>query len=303
MQLLSARCPKPPGKREILYELRSGESLNSMDQLFYLVHWLDIFPKLRERQSTNWSSWKKINMGGFHWLSFIRGGNLGEKIFWLLMLKNWKIWRHWNIFQNTECTRTLDNPKRWRICISCGRWFSKIIREKTTNSKNPLWDGNPPWGERTSAENLMAIGKSFNLKKQKMTKESIRIFGLTQKLGETFEVIMLNQEVQLHLPRKESCPIPLSSFDVTRSTYADLETVQEKKFVTIRMSTRTEICQIRGRSFTRIALLNETPLKGKRQSGRGGKLTRIQTTSRPDHIWPDALTTILKAAQRRKKQE
>ena len=31
-----------------------------------------------------------------------------------------------------------DNPNRWRICISCGRWFSKIIREKTTNSKNPL---------------------------------------------------------------------------------------------------------------------------------------------------------------------
>ena len=37
------------------------------------------------------------------------------------------------------------------------------------------------------AENLMmAIGKSFNLKKQKMTKESIRFCGLTQKLGENF---------------------------------------------------------------------------------------------------------------------
>ena len=32
----------------------------------------------------------------------------------------------------------------------------------------------------------MAIEKSFNLKKQKMTKESIRIFGLTQKLGKNF---------------------------------------------------------------------------------------------------------------------
>ena len=29
----------------------------------------------------------------------------------------------------------------------------------------------------------MAVGKSFNLKKQKMTKESIIIFGLSQKLG------------------------------------------------------------------------------------------------------------------------
>ena len=32
----------------------------------------------------------------------------------------------------------------------------------------------------------MAIGKSFNLKKRKMTKESIRIFGLTHKLGKNF---------------------------------------------------------------------------------------------------------------------
>ena len=149
----------------------------------------------------------------------------------------------------------------------------------------------------------MAIGKSFNLKKQKMTKESIRIFGLTQKLGQTFKVIMLNQEVQLHLPRKESCPIPLSSFDVTRSTYADLETVREKKICDYSDVDENRNLSDSWTSFTRIALLNETPLKGKRQSGRGGKLTRIQTTSRPDHICPDALTTILKAAQRRKKQE
>ena len=32
----------------------------------------------------------------------------------------------------------------------------------------------------------MAIGKSLNLKNQKMTKGSIRIFGLTQKLGKNF---------------------------------------------------------------------------------------------------------------------
>ena len=30
--------------------------------------------------------------------------------------------------QKTECQRSLDNPQSWRICISCGRWFSKIIR-------------------------------------------------------------------------------------------------------------------------------------------------------------------------------
>ena len=35
----------------------------------------------------------------------------------------------------------------------------------------------------------------------------------------------------------------------------------------------------------------------------GVRLTKIQTTSRPDHMWPDAWTRIGKAAQRREKQE
>ena len=35
----------------------------------------------------------------------------------------------------------------------------------------------------------------------------------------------------------------------------------------------------------------------------GRRLTKIQTTSRPDHIWPDAWVRIGKAAQRREKQE
>ena len=75
----------------------------------------------------------------------------------------------------------------------------------------------------------MAIGKSFNLKKQKMTKESIRIFGITQKFGKTFVVILFNREVQLHAPRKESYPVPLSNIDFVRSTCADLEIAQEKR--------------------------------------------------------------------------
>ena len=90
-------------------------------------------------------------------------------------------------------------------------------------------------------------GKRHNLKKQKMTKGSIRIFGFTQTLGKGIIVTILTREVQLYVPRKESYPAPLSYFDVTRSTHAHLENVQENKCMTIWMSTRTEICKIRGR--------------------------------------------------------
>ena len=66
----------------------------------------------------------------FYWLCCIRGEKFGRKILWLLLLKNWKILASSNLFQKTECERSPDNPKIWRICISCGRCFSKIIRER-----------------------------------------------------------------------------------------------------------------------------------------------------------------------------
>ena len=48
-------------------------------------------------------------------------------------------------------------------------------------------------------------------------------------------------------------------------------------------------------------MLNETPPKGCLWSGE--RLTKIQTTSRPDHIWRDPWTRIGKNAQTREKQE
>ena len=59
--------------------------------------------------------------------------------------------------------------------------------------------------ERISAQNVMAIGKSFNLKKQKMMKESMRIFGPTQKLGKNFTYRHhIEPRSSTYVPREES---------------------------------------------------------------------------------------------------
>ena len=190
-----------------------------------------------------------------------------------------------NISQKTECERSLDNPKRWRICISYGRWFSKIIRKKLRIPRTHSETGINR-KERISAENLMAIGKSFNLKRQKVTQKLGKIFGLFKEIS--CIVLILNRQVQLYVPRKESYPTPLSNIDVISATCADLETAQRSEFMTIGMSIRTKICQIRGRVSTRFTLLSEVPQKGNNQSER--RLTKIQTTSRPDYIWLDGRT-------------
>ena len=53
--------------------------------------------------------------------------------------------------------------------------------------------------------------------------------------------------------------------------------------------------------FTKFTFLKETPPKGYMCSG--GRLTKIQTTTRPDHIWPEVWSRIGKPAQKREKQE
>ena len=80
------------------------------------------------------------------------------------------------------------------------------------------------------------------------------------------------------MPRKESYPIPLKYIDVISATFADLEIAQENEFMTIGMSTRTEICQIQEPISTTFTLLNETLLKGCDEFGR--ILTKIMGSGR-----------------------
>ena len=70
----------------------------------------------------------------------------------------------------------------------------------------------------------------------------------------------------------------LKYIDVTRSTHSDLDFMQENVFTITGMSIQANICQIL-------------------------QLTKIQTTTRPDHVWPEVWTEIKKAAQTGEKQE
>ena len=49
-----------------------------------------------------------------------------------------------------------------------------------------------------------------------------------------------------------------------------------------------------------------TPLKEKLPKGymwSGERLAKVQTTTRPDHVWPEVWTKMGKAAQKKEKQE
>ena len=101
--------------------------------------------------------------------------------------------------------------------------------------------------------------------------------------------------VQLYVPKakEETFPIPLKIFDVTRSTQTNV--MQEK-----RIDDYWNVDENRGLSdswtgLTKFTVLKEEPPKGYVWSG--WRLTKVQTTTRPDHVWPEVWTQITKAEE------
>ena len=107
--------------------------------------------------------------------------------------------------------------------------------------------------------------------------------------------------VQLYVPKEEPFPIPLTYIDVTRSISTDLDVLQEKRIDDFwNVDSNRHLLDSR-RSFTKFTLLKEQRAKGYMWSGE--KLTNIQLTTRPDHVWPEVWTKIGKAGQNRELAE
>ena len=128
MPLLSAKCPRPPRRRNP-YERRFGEYFEG--QLLHVVHWWDTSQIPRERDK----AWirqfgKKVSPGIFLGYALIAVGFLERRHSGCWYWRIRKVGRIRNLSQKTECKISPNNQQRRRICISCGRWFSNIIRKR-----------------------------------------------------------------------------------------------------------------------------------------------------------------------------
>ena len=127
------------------WKLRMNEDLgnHSKDLFFHSVSLVEYLPD-SERQSKNSSIRKEGITRNLPRIYFDREGNLEGRHSDCWYWRIGKVGRIRNISQNTECKRSPDNPKRWRSCISCGRWFTKITRKRLRIPRTPLWDGDRP---------------------------------------------------------------------------------------------------------------------------------------------------------------
>ena len=107
--------------------------------------------------------------------------------------------------------------------------------------------------------------------------------------------------VQLGVPKEETFSIPLKYIDVTRSTHTDLDVMQEKRIDDYWNVDENRSLSDSWTGFTMFALLMEKPTPGFMWSC--GRLTRIQATTTPDHVWPEIWIKIGKSAQKKEKEE
>ena len=87
------------------------------------------------------------------------------------------------------------------------------------------------------------------------------------------------------MPREASFPIPLKYIDVTRTTNTTSDVMSEKQIEDYWNVDGDRELSDAWTVFTRFNILNEKPPDGYTCSG--SRLTRKQTTSRPDTVWPE----------------
>ena len=194
----------------------------------------------------------------FYWICFDRGENLerrySDRWYWRIG----KIGCIRNFSQMIECKRSPENTNRRRICISCGRWYGKIIRKGLRVPRTPL-----PRREQTGGE-IHGDREESQPAEQKDESEARKDFWSFQEISST--VITLNREFNFMYQKKKHSPFQWNTL-VSQGPLVQIWTLPGS-----------------WNGSTRFTLLIETPPNGYTWSGR--RLTKIQTTSRRlDESW------------------
>ena len=112
---------------------------------------------------------------------------------------------------------------------------------------------------------------------------------------------LVDPRVKLYVPTEESFPIPLKYIGVVRTTDTTSDVMSEKRVEDYWNVDGEKELSGAWTGFTRFLVLIEKPPDGYTWSG--WRLTRKQTTSRPDTVWPDMWKHMSVALKRKEKQK
>ena len=156
-------------------------------------------------------------------------------------------------------------------------------QDEIKNSENTLQGSIDLCGAKTSAEIFKANRKDFNRQKQTQQEfqnlqasvkplpgaesnveqdgaEALKDFWSIQ--GDFIYRHHIEPRVQLYVPKEETFPIPLKYIDVTRSSFTNLDVLQEKRIDDNWNVNANQRLSDSWTGFTRFTLLKEKPPKG-----------------------------------------
>ena len=165
---------------------------------------------------------------------------------------------HQEKIQQTEYKRSPDNPKRWRISISCSKWFSKNFREKLRIPRTTLRRESTVRIENLSEESH-GDGEEFQTEETKDDEGINKDFWAHAEARKEFQLSSSYWTEKFNCTCREKnhilfhCVILMSPGQLVQIW----RLLSKNEFLIIGMSIRTEICQIRGRVSQDIRYLSK----------------------------------------------
>ena len=149
MLLLSAKCPRPPGRRENSVWKTICRTIQRANNTIWSIGWT--LPYFTARFIKNTSIWKESITWNIPLTRNVRGRYLAMRHFGARRGENLerrhsdcglgrfgKVGRIRNSFSKNQRERSMDQTKRWWIHISHLKMVPQDCQEDTTNSQNPL---------------------------------------------------------------------------------------------------------------------------------------------------------------------
>ena len=234
------------------------------DQSFRLVHWLSIplFQRKTSQESINFGEKESLT-----WIvpriRFVRGWNLEG---WHIGCRHWGVGndgRIGNLLKKTQCKGSNISQRKWKIYFSSRRWTNKIfvggdqeLRTSTLIRERPIRvegerdflgesEGSPPPSPQDSYPDASeAINDFWSMSGNFIYRHHVE------------------PRVKLYLPREESFPIPLKYIDVSRTTRANLDVMQESRIDDYWNIDGSRDLTDSWTGFTQFTLWNEKPPDG-----------------------------------------
>ena len=100
---------------------------------------------------------------------------------------------------------------------------------------------------------------------------------------------------KMFVPTDENCPLPIKYLDVQRRTYTDLENKAEAEVEDIWTDVGPKELSDSCRGKTVFIILRPPAPPGHKWVA--GRCTKVQETTRPDHIWPEIWSSMSKKKQ------